>query len=81
MAMLLFIWWWFPRTWRKGVQEDIDRVDGERRARELRAAQQQEAERAAGDLEAGGDGAAVDSAAAGAAKKPFVYTAPAYTTY
>ncbi|KIW10127.1 hypothetical protein PV08_11087 [Exophiala spinifera] len=26
-VMLLFIWWWFPRTWNKGVRQDNDRLD------------------------------------------------------
>lgn len=25
--MLIFIWWWFPRTYRRGVSEDNARLD------------------------------------------------------
>lgn len=32
VVALLFVWWWFPRTWKKGVQMDMDRIeaDGQR---------------------------------------------------
>jgi hypothetical protein len=33
-ACFAFIWWWFPRHYRAGVQADMDRVDQERRGRE-----------------------------------------------
>jgi len=26
-AMLIFIWWWFPRTWIKGNAQDIAQLD------------------------------------------------------
>lgn len=29
VAMFVFIWWWFPRHYRKGVTADMDRVDEE----------------------------------------------------
>ena len=52
------------------MQEDVDRIDGERRARALRAAQDGED---GGDVEADGEGE----------RKPttFMYRPPAYTTY
>jgi len=72
-ACFIFIWWWFPRHYQKGVQADMDRVDEERRQREL--AQQQ----MGGDVELGGEGAN----AATMPKKPttFTYQPPAYTSY
>jgi len=71
VACLVFVWWWFPRYYQKGVQADMDRVDEDRRQREL-AAQHLD-----GDLELGGEGGA------GAPKKPttFKYNPPAYTSY
>lgn len=33
-AMFIFIWWWFPRYYKKGVKADMDRVDAERAERE-----------------------------------------------
>lgn len=72
-CMFVFVWWWFPRHYRKGVQADMDRVDGERRERRER----EEAHRMA-DLEAGGDGTGTVVA------KPtttFKYTPQAYTAY
>ncbi len=25
--MLIFIWWWFPRTWKRGVAQDNAEID------------------------------------------------------
>lgn len=33
VAMFVFIWWWFPRHYRKGIVADMKEVD-ERRQRE-----------------------------------------------
>lgn len=77
-AMFVFIWWWFPRTYRRGIQEDMDRVDEERRQRQL-AAQQ---EGGSGDVELGVGG---DATAAAPDKLPaattFKYQPPAYSSY
>ncbi|KAK4936523.1 hypothetical protein LTR10_022630 [Elasticomyces elasticus] len=27
-AMILFIWWWFPRTWKRGVAQENAELDG-----------------------------------------------------
>jgi len=27
-AMLIFIWWWFPRTYRRGIAKDTTELDG-----------------------------------------------------
>ncbi|KAK4631009.1 hypothetical protein CLAFUW4_03312 [Fulvia fulva] len=39
VAMFVFIWWWFPRHYRKGIQDDMDRVDEAKRQRELAVAE------------------------------------------
>ncbi|KAJ9500494.1 hypothetical protein LTR99_001697 [Exophiala xenobiotica] len=26
-VMLIFIWWWFPRTWKRGVAQDNAEID------------------------------------------------------
>lgn len=70
VVMFIFIWWWFPRHYRKGVKADQDQWDEERRQRDLRAVQNGEG----GDVEMGADGVRVPA-------KTFVYTPPAYTVY
>lgn len=34
VVMFVFIWWWFPRHYRKGVQQDLDIMDQELAARD-----------------------------------------------
>ncbi|KAK5941059.1 hypothetical protein PMZ80_006336 [Knufia obscura] len=34
ILMFIFIWWWFPRHWRKGVAADMAEVDEARRHRD-----------------------------------------------
>ncbi|KAH9826519.1 hypothetical protein Tdes44962_MAKER00483 [Teratosphaeria destructans] len=69
--MFVFIWWWFPRHYRKGVRADMVRVDEERRRRQL-------AEAEMGDIEGG----AAPSYQETVPQKPtFVYTPQAYTSY
>jgi len=34
VAMFVFVWWWFPRHYRKGVEEDMNIMDGERAGRD-----------------------------------------------
>ncbi|OAP58230.1 hypothetical protein AYL99_07320 [Fonsecaea erecta] len=34
VAMFLFIWWWFPRHYKKGVEQDMNIMDSERAERE-----------------------------------------------
>ncbi|KIW73803.1 hypothetical protein PV04_01893 [Phialophora macrospora] len=34
VAMFVFIWWWFPRHYRKGVADDMYTMDRERAGRE-----------------------------------------------
>jgi hypothetical protein len=85
VAMFVFIWWWFPRTWKKGVKQDMDRIDEELRQRqEHQARQDLEAGNAAHgtaeELPAGQDGM---PAAPPPTKLPstFTYRPPAYTSY
>ncbi len=33
VAMFVFVWWWFPKHYRKGVEQDMDIIDGDRAAR------------------------------------------------
>lgn len=37
VLMFAFIWWWFPRHWRKGVSMDMAEIDEDRRQRDLQA--------------------------------------------
>ncbi len=32
--MFVFVWWWFPRHYRKGVEDDMDLMDSERAGRD-----------------------------------------------
>lgn len=41
VAMFVFMWWWFPRHYRKGVEMDMAEVDEARRQREWAAANPQ----------------------------------------
>ncbi|OCT53260.1 hypothetical protein CLCR_11070 [Cladophialophora carrionii] len=34
VVMFVFIWWWFPRHYRKGVADDMNIMDGERARRD-----------------------------------------------
>jgi formate hydrogenlyase subunit 3/multisubunit Na+/H+ antiporter MnhD subunit len=34
VAMFVFVWWWFPRHYRKGVEQDMNIIDGERGERD-----------------------------------------------
>ena len=31
VAGTIFIWWWFPRTWKKGNEQELDIMDEEQR--------------------------------------------------
>lgn len=46
VAMFVFVWWWFPRHYRKGVKQDMDIIDSDRAGRE----------RVHNDMEGGGNG-------------------------
>lgn len=86
VAMFIFIWWWFPRAYKRGVKLDMERVDEENRQRALYRAQQE-------DLEAGTENPAAEGVVTAdgetapapppPAYKPttFKYTPPAYTSY
>jgi len=37
VAMFIFIWWWFPRHYRKGITSDMREVDEARANREREA--------------------------------------------
>lgn len=83
--MFIFIWWWFPRHYRKGVQMDMDRVVAERQARERALERSGEVNR---DVEAGEDTAPpYESKTTDAtetslpAATTFTYNPPAYTSY
>jgi hypothetical protein len=34
VAMFVFVWWWFPRHYRKGVADDMNMMDRERAGRD-----------------------------------------------
>ena len=34
VAMFVFVWWWFPRHYRQGVEQDMNIIDGERADRD-----------------------------------------------
>lgn len=34
VLMFAFIWWWFPRHYRKGMRMDMQEIEEDRRARE-----------------------------------------------
>jgi len=34
VAMFVFVWWWFPRHYRKGVNQDMAIIDAERAGRD-----------------------------------------------
>lgn len=44
VAMFIFICWWFPRHYKKGVKADMDEVDENRRHREAYELQARAAE-------------------------------------
>ncbi|KIY00386.1 uncharacterized protein Z520_04071 [Fonsecaea multimorphosa CBS 102226] len=50
VAMFLFVCWWFPRHYKKGVEQDMNIMDSERAARE-------EIHNDMGQLQVGEDGA------------------------
>lgn len=94
VLMFAFIWWWFPRAYRKGVKADMDRVDEDRRNREAYEATQRDLElqadaNAAMERNGGEDGAPPGYARTAdeggntvtAPPKTFKYTPPAYTSY
>lgn len=39
VLMFIFMFWWFPRHWQKGVRMDMEEVDQARRERELTMSQ------------------------------------------
>ncbi|KAK5123912.1 hypothetical protein LTR85_002109 [Meristemomyces frigidus] len=74
-AMFIFIWWWFPRHYRKGVQADMDRVDEERREREAYQASNTV------ELAVDENGQPVEGSVAKPKPTTFAYHPPAYTSY
>ena len=49
---LIFVWWWFPRTWNKGNAEDRRDIDDHlQQQREILARRQEAAESEDGDVE------------------------------
>lgn len=42
VAMFLFIWWWFPRAYKRGVAIEHEEIDRARRRREQRALEEAE---------------------------------------
>lgn len=79
-AGLIFVWWWFPRTWAKGNKAEMEAIEEDRRIRDAHVTRQMDAEQAVG-----GDGAAAGEGGTTAppAQHPstFKYTPPAYTAY
>ena len=70
-VMLIFIWWWFPKWYKKGVQADQDDIDRMRaRQREMAAARAAESEASGG--EANGDVEAQRQGSTASAKAPVV---------
>ncbi|KAI5240472.1 hypothetical protein E4T43_06057 [Aureobasidium subglaciale] len=78
VACLAFIWWYIPRLYNKGIQEDMSRVAVEKAERARQAAALREANGETGDLEAGVDAEGVVVTPVPA---KFKYTPPAYTAY
>jgi hypothetical protein len=86
-AGLIFIWWWFPRTWAKGVKAEMEAIDEDRRVRDAHRTRQLDAEGAVGGD--AGDGATQVEGMTGEGgtattlppQAKFVYTPPAYTAY
>jgi hypothetical protein len=75
LACLIFIWWYIPRLYTRGVQADINRVAVEKAERERQAATLREANGEDTDLEAGG------AQVVRPVVKEFKYTPAAYTAY
>lgn len=73
---LIFFWWWFPKTWKQGISEEMRIVDANRRERELYQQQQREA-----DVEAGEEHPPPTYPDEAAKPRTFQYSPPAYTTY
>lgn len=94
VLMFVFIWWWFPRAYKRGVKADMDRVDEDNRNRAAYDEAQRDLEmqanaNAAAGVE-GGEGAPPEYAKDGTITTPapaaappttFKYTPPAYTVY
>ncbi|KAG9676542.1 hypothetical protein KCU95_g16227, partial [Aureobasidium melanogenum] len=76
VACLAFIWWYIPRLYNKGMQQDMQRLAAEKTERERQAAALREANGESIDLEAGEGVTVVTPAPA-----KFKYTPPAYTAY
>jgi hypothetical protein len=72
LACLVFIWWYIPRLYTKGVQADINRVAQEKAERERQAAAVREA---------GGEDTDVEARVVRPVVKEFKYTPAAYTAY
>jgi hypothetical protein len=68
-AMLVFIWWWFPRAWDRGTAQDRADIDAELRRREA-------VRRANIDAESGEDNAPEAPDANKAPPQPRAYVAP-----
>ena len=94
VLMFVFIWWWFPRAYKKGVRADMDRVDDDRRTREAYDAAQRDLEMqadanaAAGEHGDGTEGPPPQYTKDGTVATPapvlprtFKYTPQAYTSY
>lgn len=80
VLMFVFIWWWFPRHYQKGIEMDMAEVDEDRRQRELYQAQLAQ-RAAAGDVE----GAAAPQVEGAPVIQPppprYQYRPQAYTSY
>jgi len=70
VAMFVFIWWWFPRHYQKGVRADMAMYDEQRRQRELAEA---EANMGTNNVS--------EVPAETTSKPPPAYTPPTYTSY
>lgn len=42
MVMLIFIWWWFPRHYQKGIRRDMEHAQNERAEMDMAIAQLRE---------------------------------------
>jgi len=76
ILMFIFIWWWFPRHWKKGVKADQDEWDEARRQRDAREIEL-EAQRQAGQ----GDGSAPPAYTEAKPPPPKLTYVPPVTAY
>ena len=75
VAGIVFIWWWFPRTWNKGNRQEMEAIDEDRRVRDAAISRRLEQDNA-NAAENGEAGTAPTEPA-----KTFQYRPPAYTSY